>query len=171
MRLRKTKWQAISGILAIFLVWVSTSGCGLSESNTSGVGEVAPDFAFPTIDGQTVQLSKLRGQPVLVNFWTTSCHPCRDEMPHIQAAFEEKGEEVKFIAVNLQESLETVRQFAEERGLSFTIALDSKGESMKTYNIGGIPHTVIIDEQGIIRHIKIAAFQNKDEIISLLESL
>lgn len=175
MRLRKTKWQAIFGILAIFVVWVSISGCGLSESNTSGVGsevgDVAPDFAFPTIDGQTVQLSKLRGQPVLVNFWITSCHPCRDEMTYIQAAFEEKGNEVKFIAVNLEESLETVRQFAEEMGLSFTIALDSKGESKKTYNVGGIPHTVIIDEQGIIRHIRIAAFQDKDEILSLLESL
>jgi peroxiredoxin len=150
---------------------VSIPGCGLVESEPLKVGDPAPDFTLPTIDGQTVQLSKLRGQPVLVNFWATWCPPCRAEMPSLQAAFEEKGEEVKFIAVDLQESLKTVQQFAEDFGLSFTIALDYGGNSRADYNLRGIPETFLIDEQGIVRYIKIGPFLNKDELINLLEIL
>jgi peroxiredoxin len=165
------KRHVISGILVIFLMLVSIPGCGLVKSEPLKVGDTAPDFTFPTIDGQTIQLSKLRGQPVLVNFWATWCPPCRAEMPSLQAAFEEKGEEVKFIAVYLQESLTTVQQFAEDFGLSFTIALDYGVNSQADYNLRGIPETFLIDEQGIVRYIKIGPFLNKDELINLLEIL
>jgi peroxiredoxin len=171
MRLGEIKRYVISGVLVIFIMLVSIQGCGLVKSEPLKVGAPAPDFTFPTIDGQTVQLSKLRGQPVLVNFWATWCPPCRAEMPSLQAAFEEKGEEVKFIAVDLQEGLETVQQFAEDFGLSFTIALDYGGNSQADYNLRGIPETFLIDEQGIVRYIKIGPFLNKDELINLLEIL
>jgi len=92
------------------------------------------------------------------------------EMPYLQAAFEEKGAEVKFIAVNLGEDVGRVRQFVQDRGLSFTIALDTK-KTGEAYNIRYIPTTFLIDEQGVIRHIKIGAFRSMDEVITLLESL
>ena len=171
MGIGKSKWQVMSGMLVIVLMLIGVLGCGLIQTDPLKVGDRAPDFIFPTIDGHTVQLNHLRGQPVLLNFWATWCYWCEVEMPHLQAAFEEKGEEVKFIAVNLRESLGTVRQFAEERGLNFTIALDLEGKSEDLYNIRPIPHTVLIDEMGIIRHIKIGAFRNKGEIIALLDSL
>ena len=171
MGIGKSKWQVMSGMLVIVLMLISILGCGLVETGPLEVGDKAPDFTFPTIDGQTVQLSKLRGQPVLLNFWALWCYWCKVEMPYIQDAFEEKGEEVKFIAVNLRDGLGSVRQFAEDRGLTFTIALDLEGKSEDLYNIRPLPHTVLIDEQGIVRHIRIGAFPNKDEIITLLDSL
>jgi peroxiredoxin len=166
----KMKRWIMPGVLAIFLMLSIILGCGLFQSGPLEVGDRAPDFGPPTIDGQTVELSELRGQPVLVNFWATWCGPCIAEMPYLQASFEEKGAEVKFIAINLGEDVGKVRQFAQDRGLSFTIALGTE-EIREAYNIRYIPTTFIIDEQGVIRHIKIGAFRSKDEVITLLESL
>ena len=71
---------------------------------------VAPDFTLPTLDGGTVELSQLRGKWVLLTFWTTRCPGCRILMPHLQAAFEEKGGEIEFIGINIGESEERVRK-------------------------------------------------------------
>lgn len=172
MKQRKITAKAIPGILILSLVLVTVLGCGLvNSSSPQDIGAVAPDFTFPTTDGQTVQLSSFRGQPVLINFWATWCPPCRAEMDHLQAAFEEKGNEVKFIGVNLKEDRETVQEFAEEFGLTFTMALDTGGESSDTYNIKGIPTTVVVDERGVIRYTKLGPFQSKEEVVSMLNSL
>jgi len=74
------------------------------------IGHMAPDFALPTLDGATVELSELRGRWVLVNFWATWCRYCVIQQPHLQAAFEEKGAEVEFIGINLGESEQKVRE-------------------------------------------------------------
>ena len=131
MRRGRMKRWIVPGMLAIFLMLSSILGCGLFQSGPLEVGDRAPDFALPTIDGSTVELSEAEGQPVLVNFWATWCGPCVMEMPYLQAAFEEKGAEVKFIAINLGEDVGKVRQFAQGRGLSFTIALGTESIALQ----------------------------------------
>ncbi len=153
-------------VLAALLVLGFLPGCKQSS------GAQAPDFSFPTTRGDTVTLSGLRGQPVLVNFWSLGCGACVAEMPYIQAAFEEKGREVKFVAVHLEDALKYVRQFAEDWGLNFVMAVDSGGQSWNRYNINrGLPVTVFIDEQGTVKHRKQGPFKNGEEIISLLDRL
>ncbi|MFC2000277.1 TlpA family protein disulfide reductase [Chloroflexota bacterium] len=158
------RW-ALPVVLAALLVLGFLPGCNQSS------GAPAPDFSFPTTRGDTVTLSELRGQPVLVNFWSLTCGDCIVEMPHIQAAFEEKGEEVKFVAVHLGGGTEQIRQFAEQFGLDFIMAVDSGGQSWNRYNIRGFPVTVFVDEQGTVKHRKQGPFRNAEEIISLLDSL
>jgi len=97
--------------------WLEDLTSSEAESPPSGVGpevgHVAPDFTLPTLNGGTVELSQLRGKWVLLNFWTTWCGGCRILMPHLQAAFEEKGAEIEFIGINLRESEEKVRRHIE----------------------------------------------------------
>jgi len=92
-------------------------------------------------------------------------------MPFLQAAFEEKGQEVKFIAINIGESSDAVQQYAEDEGLGFTIALDRYGAVAKTYNISGIPINFLIDDQGVIKYIRKGAFTNTDELLTMLDDL
>jgi len=74
------------------------------------VGYLAPDFTLATLDGASVTLSQLRDRWVLVNFWTTWCTWCMYQMPFLQAAFEERGDEIEFIGINWGESESRVRQ-------------------------------------------------------------
>ena len=81
-------------ILAIALTSVlasvfATTGCSSCSAPEIKVGNPAPDFELQNTDGQTISLSSLRGKPVLLNFWKTSCYPCRLEMPFLQAIYNE----------------------------------------------------------------------------------
>jgi peroxiredoxin len=132
---------------------------------------VAPGFTLPTVGGQVVNLDELRGQPVFLTFWTTKCGACRLQMPFVEAAFEEKGAEVSFVAVNIMDSSDTVQQYAQDEGASFTIALDSDAAVALAYNIKYIPCNFLIDEQGVIRDIRIGAFSSTEELLAALEDL
>ena len=159
-------------MLAIFLMLSCCfSGCSSSPSTLAvapKVGALAPDFTLPILEGQTVSLDKMRGQPVVLNFWATWCGPYRMEMPCLQAAFNQKGQGIRFIAINLGESEKEARQFARYMGISCTVALDRNGAVGNAYNVRYIPTTFLIDKEGVIRHIKMGAFGSKDELMALL---
>jgi peroxiredoxin len=115
-------------------------------------GFLAPDFALTTLDGSTVRLSDLRGQPVLINFWASWCGPCRAEMPHIQAAFETHVEDgLIVLGVDQLESQPPVTRFVEEFGLTFPIPLDSDGRVSAAYRARALPTSFFVDTQGVIR--------------------
>jgi len=167
---RIKRWVVLS-LLAVFamLSW-SSSGCGTSTV-APRLDALAPDFTLPTLYGETLNLDELRGQPVVLNFWATWCSACRRQMPYLQAAFEEKGQQVKFIAINVGEGSGTVRQFIDSTGISFTVALDRDRTVASAYNIRYYPTTFLIDGDGVIKHIRLGAFMNKDELMAMLEGL
>jgi len=129
------------------------------------VGNLAPDFQLNNLDGESVSLSDLRGKPVLINFWATWCPYCVDEMPYIQEVYDEwlsKG--LVVLAINKGESPSKVEEFVKDYDLSFPVLLDVKGDVANKYNIRPLPTTFFIDKDGIIRDIRIGAFQSKQEI-------
>jgi len=165
------RWVALSMLAVLAMLSWGSSGCGTALPVAPQEGAQAPGFTLSTLDGGTVELDELKGQPVLVNFWATWCRYCRDQMPFLQAAFEEKGQEMKFIAINIGESSDKVQQYAEDEGLGFTMALDPDGTAANAYNIRPIPATFFIDEQGIIKYIRIGAFMSQAELMAVLEDL
>ncbi|MBI5929004.1 MAG: redoxin domain-containing protein [Chloroflexi bacterium] len=115
------------------------------------IGNRAPEFEVETIDGDKISLSDLRGQPVLINFWATWCQPCRKEMPEIEQVYQiEQKHGFRVLTVNLFESKEQINDFLKEFDLSFTFALDEKGEINGLYNAVGLPTSYLIDGNGII---------------------
>lgn len=117
---------------------------------------VAPDFTLPQLSDEPLTLSDFRGKPTLVNFWATWCPPCRRELPTLQATYTRYSDKIGFIAVDLQESAETVAAFAKELGLTFPIVLDQDGSiSHVSYEVRGIPTTIFVDANGVVtaRHI------------------
>jgi thiol-disulfide isomerase/thioredoxin len=117
------------------------------------VGRVAPDFALPTVAGETLELSALRGKPVVLNFWATWCGPCRREMPALEAASQRFADHVVFVGVDQGEPHEIVAQYLEEMGVTFVVPLDSHMTVGDRYNVRGMPTTYFIDETGVIRHL------------------
>jgi peroxiredoxin len=119
------------------------------------VGSLASDFTLPDLfTGEPRSLSDLRGYVVLLDFWASTCPPCRSSMPHLEdlrSRFAEDG--LVVVAVNVDASAEAARQFVEEGGYEDFILLRDADESIRAlYDVVGIPHTYVIDRQGIIRY-------------------
>src|SRR5574337_1123153 len=117
-------------------------------------GHFAPDFALKTLDGNAVRLSEFRGKKVvLINFWATWCPPCRLEMPAIQqiyAEYKDKGFEV--LAVNIEsDAKQEIGDFVKELRLTFPILLDPNMKITRKFRVIGLPVSVLIDRQGIVR--------------------
>lgn len=112
-------------------------------------GEAAPDFALALDDGREINLSDLRGSPVMLNFWATWCPPCRAEMPEIVRAAE-ADEDLVVIAVNVQEAVKQVRSFAEEYEMQMPVARDINGKLRDLYQVRGMPTSIFIDRDGNI---------------------
>jgi len=157
-------------ILAMILIWsMITIGCSadLGAVRGSEIGNLAPDFQLNNLDGQPVSLSDFRGKPVLVNFWTSWCPPCRSEMPFIHDTFTDKkwvDEGLVVLAIDIGESLSTVRDFVKYYGLTFPVLLDVTRDVFLEYYVRGIPTTFFIDREGIIQDIRMGPFSSVAEI-------
>lgn len=109
-------------------------------------------LARDVVTQEPVVLSSLKGQLVLLNFWATWCGPCRVEMPALEQFHKEMGGKVRVVALGADsvEGPDKLIKFAQELGLSFTIAYDA-GEAVEKYRVVGIPTTFFIDQDGVIR--------------------
>lgn len=122
-------------------------------SGAALVGQPAPPFKLDTLDGESVSLSDFKGQIVLLDFWASWCPPCVESLPHLGRMYGQKQDDVKVLAVNLQEDKEQVRTFAAAQGIDVPILLDTQGEVARKYNVSGIPQTVLIGKDGTVKEV------------------
>lgn len=117
-------------------------------------GNPAPEIAGATLAGDSLALSSLQGQPVLLNLWATWCAPCRHEMPYLQEIHERYGPRgLRVVGVNVEgaSARGQVEGFTADVGVTYDILLDPRGRSMDDYQAVGLPVTFLVDSAGIIR--------------------
>ena len=123
-----------------------------SASTAFRIGEEAPPIKLDLLGGGTVDLAKLRGMPVWVNFMATYCEPCIDEFPLMtafQARYEDEG--LIVLAVDVREEPALVQAFLDETGALFRVALDRDGVAQKAWGAIALPIHFWVDREGIIR--------------------
>ncbi len=127
-------------------------------------GMRAPDWTLPTLDGQTLALAELRGKPVVINFWATWCPPCVEELPMLAQYAQRYHDTLHVVLINVDESPGHIKAFLQDLGLENLppILLDSKGEVSLRYRVNGLPTTFFLDEQGMIRYIRIGGMYEQD---------
>lgn len=124
-------------------------------------GDVAPAYAAVDLAGDTVSLAGLRGEVVVLNLWATWCHPCREEMPALQAlheAFHDRGLHVLGVSIDGRASAELIPGFLEEVGVTFPILRDPEERVVRTFTTMGVPETFLIGRDGVLLHRWIGAF-------------
>ncbi len=126
------------------------------------VGDTAPAFTLKTLDGNSVSLSDFKGHPIVINFWASWCPPCRDEMPVMVEAYRtHKDSGLIILAVNGRDqetSTRAVRRFVAEFQMPFPVLLDEHGNVRRRYRLRGLPTSVFIGADGLVRGLIIGPF-------------
>lgn len=132
--------------VVIFVGWSLFMGSSAFLSS----GE-APDFTLNDMEGKPVQLSALRGEPVVVNFWATWCGPCKAEMPALDA-WAADNPEVPLLGVSVDRNIPPgrLRRFVESTGLSYPILHDRDGSVADAWHVDTLPTTVVVTADGHI---------------------
>ena len=117
-------------------------------------GQVAPDFVLKSATGENLRLSEYRGDVVLINFWATWCGPCRQEMPLLDDLYG-RYQRVGFnlLGVNIDEDSRRAMQMVQELGVNFPVLFDENKEVSKLYEVEAMPVTILVDREGIVRHV------------------
>ncbi len=111
----------------------------------------AHDFAGKMMDAKTVNLQDYRGRFVLLNFWATWCSPCLKEMPDLENAYNEMGQEkLVVLAVGMGESVEKIKAFFNKYSFTFPLLADNRMKITKLYGVRNIPVTYLIDPDGVV---------------------
>ena len=133
------------------LVTVALLACGYLYTRYQETR--APDFTFSIIDGSRIRLEDLRGRPVLIQFWATSCPTCRKEMPSLAALYHDlHGQGLELIAVAMPyDPPNRVLEMNREKHFPYPVALDIMGKAMTAFgDINLTPTTLLIAPDGRI---------------------
>ncbi|MCL6611650.1 MAG: TlpA family protein disulfide reductase [Peptococcaceae bacterium] len=126
----------------------------------------APDFTLADMEGRRVRLGDLRGKKVLINFWTTWCPYCRDEMPLLQR-FQEVNRDKNWqvLTVNITSSEKgsaPVRSYIKANNYTFPVLLDENGSVSALYGVRNIPASFVLNEKGEVIRTKVGPFTEKE---------
>ncbi len=176
--MKKETQRAIALTLVIFIVGtiaLSLAGCasdpladqfrsGDSKNYIAGDGTVTEfdsaqrptflPFSGETESGLKLDSSALEGQVVVMNWWYSSCAPCRAEAPDLQALYDDfKDEGVQFVGVNVRDTAETALAFDRKFGISFPSIMDAQSGAVSLAFQGvvspqAVPTTLVIDKEG-----------------------
>lgn len=111
--------------------------------------ENAPDFTLKSKENGNIRLSEQRGNIVLVNFWASWCGPCRDELPEMEALYQEYQDlGFEILAINVDDEASKADVLLNDIEVSFPVLYDTSGEVSKLYDVNAMPTTVMIDRDG-----------------------
>ncbi|HUB67076.1 MAG TPA: TlpA disulfide reductase family protein [Candidatus Methylacidiphilales bacterium] len=112
------------------------------------------DLKFTAVDGAAIDLAKMRGKVILIDFWATWCPPCREEVPDVVAAYKkyhDQGFEV--VGISLDQNKDSLLAFTKQNGMTWPQYFDGKGWDnaiSKSFGIDAIPAMWLVDKKGMV---------------------
>ena len=154
----------------VAVVLMALAGCN-SGSHPPRIGNPAPDFTL-TDSQHTVQLSQLRGKPVVLNFWATWCPPCVEEMPSLVQLQKQLGDKVTILAVSEDADDAAYKQFIHDHNVDLLTVRDVQRKTNEVYGTFKFPETYIIDRDGkIVRKFIGATDWTAPDIVAYLNKM
>jgi cytochrome c biogenesis protein CcmG, thiol:disulfide interchange protein DsbE len=156
---------------ALLMGWAAMTGLDTPARAVPEMNQPAPALIVTALDGQTFDLTKLRGKVVLVNFWATWCAPCRREMPVLDAFYRRyHAQGLELIGISVDFARDSAKMRKAAGAVSYPTAM---ANDMPVNGFGppeGVPVTYVLDVEGVVRD-KFIATPNKllhDVVIPLL---
>jgi len=126
----------------------------VGKANVQATKTAAVEMKFTAVDGREVDLTKLRGKVVLIDFWATWCGPCKEEMPNVRRVYEayhDKGFEVVAVSLDSEKDKQKLLDYCRANNLPWPQFFDGKGwknEFAVKYSINAIPAMFLLDQDG-----------------------
>jgi len=117
-------------------------------AEVAALGDPAPDVRFDFLDGGTQQLSELRGTPVVLNFWSSTCAPCLQEMPAINKVSVANKGTVTVVGIDVTDTARAGKDMVARTGVTYRNARDPRSEIFGVFGGTALPRTVLIDADG-----------------------
>jgi peroxiredoxin len=144
-------------------VWSNTSGTKVDavlttpgvvpypslDTNKPIVGNPLPAAQLTDLEGKVIELQSFVGSPLILNFWYSTCEPCRREIPTFAQAHLEHSN-IQFVGFNMNDSPEMAQAFGEKYGVNYPIVFDQSGTVIRELGIVTAPSTLFIDSAGNI---------------------
>jgi cytochrome c biogenesis protein CcmG/thiol:disulfide interchange protein DsbE len=148
---------AAVAVLLLVLIWRLTH-----EPPRATAGEPAPTFALQRLDRNAIlDLSRLRGHPVVLNFWASWCRPCKAEAATLERTWRQyRKQGLVLVGVDVNDADSDARRFMQAHGITYPVVRDPNGSiAANSYNVADLPMTFFIDRRG-----RLAATQIRGDV-------
>ncbi len=155
-RRRVLRWAGATVGLSVIGAWAVIAGSGLRQDPTGArsplIGKTVPEFSLTSLDGSgSVNSKDFVGQVLVVNFWASWCVPCREEAPELERFSRERRDDgVSLLGIVVNDTEEAARDFRDEFGLTYALAMDPGGRASIDFGLFGVPETFVIDSGGVV---------------------
>lgn len=137
-----------------FTLFAVAAALAIGAATTAMAKDAAPDFTLKSRDGSNLRLSELRGQVVMINFWASWCGPCRQEMPLLDALYQQY-EPLGFtlLGVNVEQDVADAERLLKDAPVNFPVLYDPDNAVTKAYDVVAMPSTILVDRDGNMRYV------------------
>jgi len=141
------------GIIGLFFIFVNTINNILPNpwEVEDLVGRKAPHFVLKDLQNKEVNFMDFRGKVLIINFWSTGCPACREEIPSlIKLKNIYEGKNFEIVAISVDRSLQTLKEFVKNEEINFIVLYDEAGMVSRKYKVFLLPTTFLVNKKGII---------------------
>ena len=143
-------------ILIAFTIFGCNNETPIDAKTQAILGTPAPAFEITGFTGNTINLEKHKGKPIVINFWASWCMPCQKEAEDLENVYKFfKNRQVQFIGIASDDKEVDARKFIEEYKITYPNGMDENKDVSKKYSVLTLPITFIIDRDGKIAFKKI----------------
>ena len=137
-----------------------------------GIGDEVPDFTLTTFGGEQIAIGELRGQIIVINFWSSWCIPCEHEAPLFEQVYQMyKDRGVVFLGVNYADDEREARAYLKKSGITFPNGPDKGTLISQAFRISGVPETYIIGPDNHLVDVRIGPYTTLSEIVDAVENV